>query len=55
MELARELKCGLIVIGQLDPSEEHARSALDFPRVAKNAPCSVCLVAAPSIPQEVAG
>jgi nucleotide-binding universal stress UspA family protein len=54
VELARELGCGLMVIGQLEETNMPGRQGLDFPRVAKNSPCSVCLVAAPSIPGEVA-
>jgi nucleotide-binding universal stress UspA family protein len=54
VELARRLECGLVVIGQLEESDQPGRQGLDFERVAKNSPCSVCLVAAPSIPQEVA-
>jgi amino acid transporter/nucleotide-binding universal stress UspA family protein len=54
VELARRLECGLVVIGQLEETDDPGRQGLDFHRVAKNSPCSVCLVAAPSIPQEVA-
>jgi hypothetical protein len=53
VELARELGCGLVVIGQLEETDAPGRQGLNFLRVAKNSPCSVCLVAAPSIPGEV--
>jgi amino acid transporter/nucleotide-binding universal stress UspA family protein len=54
VELARRLECGLVVMGQFEESDLPGQRGLDFQRVAKNAPCSVCLVVPPSIPQEVA-
>jgi hypothetical protein len=54
VELAERLECGLVVIGQLEQSDLAGKQGLDFQRVAKNCQCSVCLVAPPSIPQEVA-
>jgi nucleotide-binding universal stress UspA family protein len=53
VELARQLGCGLVIIAQ--PEEPGlGRKGLDFQLLSKNSPCSVCLVAAPSIPGEVA-
>jgi nucleotide-binding universal stress UspA family protein len=54
VELARRLDCGLVVMGQVEKSDVPGGQGLDFQRIARNAPCSVCLVAPPSIPSESA-
>jgi hypothetical protein len=54
VELARRLQCGLIVMGQREAYGQSGGQNLEFSRLAKNAHCSVCLVAAPAIPQQIA-
>ena len=52
--LAHELDCDLIVLGQLEESGPQDRCFLDFQRLSSIAPCPICLVSRPSIPQNVA-
>ena len=52
--VARRLGCDLLILGATDESGAGSAPGLDFPALARTAPCPVCLVAMPLIPHEVA-
>jgi amino acid transporter len=54
VELARRLECGLILLIQLEAITHDTLQGLDFAYLSRNAPCTVCLAAAPAIPPDVA-
>jgi amino acid transporter len=53
VRLARELRCGLIVLRQVEEGLPDHPVRIDFDAVVRESPCAVCLIAAPRIPDEV--
>jgi hypothetical protein len=50
--LARELGCGLIVLGLLEDPPPGERPLVDVQTLVHGAPCAVCLFSAPALPEE---
>jgi len=51
--LAREVHCDLLILAVMPESPAGEPAVLDPRAITQNSPCPVCLVAMPSIPQEV--
>jgi nucleotide-binding universal stress UspA family protein len=55
IDLARQLRCDLIVLSWTDKPPRGEPVLLDVDLILRSAPCRVCLVASPRVPDEVAG
>jgi amino acid transporter/nucleotide-binding universal stress UspA family protein len=53
VSLARELRCGLIVLRMTDESSPEGTVHIDLDALVRESPCAVCPVIAPRIPDEV--
>jgi hypothetical protein len=52
VSLARELGCGLIVLGLLEDPPPGEQPLVDVRALVRIAPCPVCLFSAPALPEE---
>jgi hypothetical protein len=55
IDLARQLRCDLIILTMIEKPPRGEPALLDVDLILRNAPCRVCLVASPRVPDEVAG
>jgi nucleotide-binding universal stress UspA family protein len=53
LNLTRELKCDLLLLGATIESLADNSAPLNFQAILRDAPCQVCLLVPPGIPQEV--
>lgn len=54
-ELAKQLDCDLLILGEIDESISEGPLVLDYKTVMRSSPCPVCLVTIPAIPHETEG
>jgi nucleotide-binding universal stress UspA family protein len=55
IDLAREIRCDLMVLVMNEKPRPGTRTLFDMEMLLRSAPCRVCLVASPRVPDEVAG